>query len=944
MNKHNSRLFLLFVSLALCGWLPLAGATAPAAEAPAWAHADSDLAPDPAVTWGTLGNGLRYAVLPWPEPPDRVSLRLVVNAGSLHEREDQRGLAHFLEHMAFNGTRHFSAGEMVEYFQRLGMDFGPDTNAHTWWRETVYKLELPRNEPGLLEDAFRLLRDYADGMLLGEGEIERERGVILSEKRDRDSPQYRSYEQQVRFSLPESLIPERLTIGTEEVIRNAPRQTFVDYYRDWYTADRIAVVAVGNISIDEARDLVQRHFADLAPAPERRPDPDLGKLTPRPLATRMFDDPALPNVGVDLYGMRPLQPQPDTAARRLQRLHRSLATEIINRRLETLAKEADAPFLSAQAWIYDWLDFVGYSGISAETLPENWEAALGVISRELRRALEHGFTAGETRAAAARLRNRLEEAARGAPTRKSREISEQISRTLIDGLVFRNPQQDLELLGPQLAEVTPAAVHAALADAWATDERYIFVAGNLHRRVDAVYLAGLEEAVEPPPEDSEAAFAYADFGAPAPVRTAFVHDDLGIEQLVLDNGVRVSLKATDFEASAIRVAVRIGAGRLDVPRAQPALAALLQSIFTEGGLAAHSADDLRRILAGHTVSTRFAIEDDAFVLGGVTNADDLLLQLRLLAAHIADPGWRPEAERLARRGYDALYNELRSNPQAILRHDAERLLAGGDPRFGIPPRASLEQVTTEQVRAWFEPILREGYLEIALVGALPERDAALQAVRATFGALPRRAETPRVLREAGHVAFPRGAEAVTLRFVSDIPQSFVTVQWPGADRSDVVLTRRLGVMANVLSDRLRKEIREAIGEAYSPYAYNTGSEVFVDFGYVRALVGTDPRQTAFIADMLVRLGAEMAANGIDADELVRAIEPMKTALREWRRNNNYWLNSVLLGSHARPEKLDWARSLEGFYDTVSTGQIDALARQYLQPEDALPLFIVPAAN
>ncbi|MEM0970670.1 MAG: insulinase family protein, partial [Verrucomicrobiota bacterium] len=205
-------LFLLLLTPALLLGKP----EAPSANAP-WAHSDSDLSPDEAIQWGTLENGLRFALLQNPEPPDRVSLRLFVDAGSLMEDDDQQGLAHFLEHMAFNGTRNFPAGEMVEYFQRLGMAFGSHTNAHTSFRETVYKLELPNTEDSTLEEGFQLLRDYADGLLFGEEEIEKERGVILSEKRSRDSADWRSFVDWMDYALAGNLLSVRMPIGTEEV-------------------------------------------------------------------------------------------------------------------------------------------------------------------------------------------------------------------------------------------------------------------------------------------------------------------------------------------------------------------------------------------------------------------------------------------------------------------------------------------------------------------------------------------------------------------------------------------------------------------------------------------------------------------------------------------------------------------------------------------------------
>ena len=207
-----------------------AGAFAHATFPGPFSHEVTDLPPDPNAVWGQLDNGMKYAILPHDEPPGRISLRLLVDAGSLNESEAQRGLAHFLEHMAFNGTTHFAPDEMVEYFQRIGMAFGADTNAHTGFDETVYKIELPENSATYLKEGLKVLRDYADGMLLLDEEIEKERGVILAEKRSRDSVGFRTFEAYWDFIFPQSIISKRLPIGLEDVISTAPRAEFLDFF------------------------------------------------------------------------------------------------------------------------------------------------------------------------------------------------------------------------------------------------------------------------------------------------------------------------------------------------------------------------------------------------------------------------------------------------------------------------------------------------------------------------------------------------------------------------------------------------------------------------------------------------------------------------------------------------------------------------------------------
>ncbi|MEZ0277280.1 MAG: M16 family metallopeptidase, partial [Roseimicrobium sp.] len=219
-------------------------------RAEVWPHEVSDLKPDGKAVFGRLENGLRYIIYPNKFPvAGRASVRLFMDAGSLMEEDDQQGMAHFLEHMAFNGSKRFAAGTMVERFQRLGMGFGADTNAHTSFKETVYKLELPRVDEKMFTEAFELFRDDLDGMLMGQEEIDKERGVILSEKLARDSVDTRTMEAGYKFALPESLIPFRMPIGVDETLKKMGRPRFVDFYEKWYTPKRAVVVVAGDVDI-----------------------------------------------------------------------------------------------------------------------------------------------------------------------------------------------------------------------------------------------------------------------------------------------------------------------------------------------------------------------------------------------------------------------------------------------------------------------------------------------------------------------------------------------------------------------------------------------------------------------------------------------------------------------------------------------------------------------
>jgi len=282
----------------------------------AWPQSLSDIPADPAVTWGVMPNGVRYAVMEHKEPPRRVSIRLYVRSGSLMEKDAQRGVAHFFEHMAYNGTKHYPSGEeMVRFFQRIGMDFGGDTNAYTGFDKTVFQLEVPSADDALMGDSMTLLRDYADGVLLDDKEIDAERGVILSEKRSRDTVKFRLMVDSLKFTLPNSIIPERMPIGETSVISSAKQADFLSYYKTWYTPDRFTVVIVGDIKPDVAARYVKKYFGDI-PSTSCLPDPSFGTIEQRGVVAKVFRESEAEAVDIGIANTRRLIPVIDTISQR----------------------------------------------------------------------------------------------------------------------------------------------------------------------------------------------------------------------------------------------------------------------------------------------------------------------------------------------------------------------------------------------------------------------------------------------------------------------------------------------------------------------------------------------------------------------------------------------------------------------------------------------------
>ncbi|MFA5057947.1 MAG: insulinase family protein, partial [Opitutaceae bacterium] len=490
----------------------------------------------------------------------------------------------------------------------------------------------------------------------------------------------------------------------------------------------------------------------------------------------------------------------------------------------------------------------------------------------------------------------------------------------------------------------------AFREAWAADQRYLFVTGNVDltrepappdQIIRQAYETSCATAVQPPEKISNDAFAYTSFGPTGTVTRREHVADLDIDLIAFANGVRLNLKKTDFEANTIRVNIRIGTGQLTEPAGKPGLALLAQLAFITGGLGRHSVDDLQRLFASKTVGLNFAARDDALTLGGTTNRNDLTAQLQLLTAYLVDPGYRPEAQRQARKLIDQMYNRFAHTPDGPMQTEVPRLLASGDPRFGLPPEPEALSRTLDELRAWLAPQFADGAIEVAIAGDI-DVDATIAAVAQTLGTLPKRAPKP-PLTEARRVFFP-APFVRNFTVPTEIPKGLVTLYWPTTDAHDVGIARRLSLLAEILSDRLRVKVREEMGDAYSPEAYSAPSDTYTRYGFMLAQITIDPAQAQQIANTVLAIAADLQKNGATPDELERAKKPILTSLRESARTNAYWLTNVIGSCQEFPQRLDWCRTRYRDFESITKTEIDTLAAQYLDPARAFRVTVLPATK
>ena len=912
-----------------------------------WPHADSDIPADPALRFGALANGLRFVIRPNPEPPGRVSVRLHIHAGSLMEADDQQGLAHFLEHMVFNGTRHFTPEELVPRMQRLGIGFGAHVNAYTSFDETVYMLDLPNLEPGTLDLAFTVMRDFADGALLKAEEIDKERGVILAELTTRDSVDYRMMKRRFSELLPGSLITRRFPIGTEEVITGAPRARFIDFYTRYYTPARMTFFAVGDVDPAAMEARIGKAFGGMRNPAEPAPDPDLGPVaTATGVVPAVFADPEVKSTDVALLSVRPYRPEPDTRATRAREMPLEVAHAMLGRRFARLAMQDGSPIAEGSAGRGVWFRHVEFGAVEVTAADDRWQDALPVLEQEFRRALEHGFTADEFEEARAELLNSLQQEVNRAPSRTSDRLATELVRTVNTGKVMSAPATDLEVASPILAGLDAAACHAAFRAFWQPAGLHLVLTTKEPPQGGAARLAEVHAAsrareVSPPSARTRAEFAYQSFGTPGTVAGRSEVEDLGITRLVLSNGVRVNLKRTDFEAHTVRLLARVdGGGLLTRPADKPGLERFATTLVNEGGLGRHSAEDLRSILAGRNVESSFSLGEDALEFTGRTTPEDLALQLRLTCAWLTDPGFRDEAVRQFRKEVPVLFQQLRhtpAGPQAQL----EAWLHGDDPRFAPPTDpAPLLACEASDARAWLAPVLAGGPIEVSIVGDF-DPAAALPMLLETFGALDRGAALEPLGDAARRVTVPAPPAQRRFEFQSKVPLAAAFTAWRTAGlRDNQRAFRRLNLLASILSDRLREEIREKLGASYSPVAGADGSEALADYGLLLAYSAGQPQDAERLATLAVDLADQLATGGATADELDRALKPALAQLEKSLRDNDYWLTTVMARCQADPQRLDLARNRAQDYASITLDEVNALARQYLTRDKALQGLIV----
>jgi zinc protease len=933
--------FLAFALLLLLA-APAAGKdTAPLAP---WPQLSSDLPADPDVRFGTLANGMRYAIRRNTTPKGSVAVRLRMAAGSLMERDSEQGIAHMLEHMAFRGSQHVADGDVVRKLQSLGLTFGADTNAFTQATQTVYMFDMPKNDAASIDTSIMLMREIAGNLTIAQSALDTERNVVLAEAHLRDVPAAHLQKSDFGFLYGDRAASALTPIGLEDIIAHADSKLVRDFYDAWYRPERATLVIVGDVDPAEIEAKIKASFSDWeARAPARK----LPRYVPpaqRASTVRLYVEPGTQSYALFNW-ITPFDTTPDGKAEETRLVLRYAALAVVNQRFSAMAHSANPPFISAVV-SHD------HAGTVADTteIDVNYRTGqasdgLKAAERVWREAVSGGVRQDELDQVIAQLRTFFQSSATAAETTTTRFIANAITRSLDENDVYTSPAADLALFNDVAKTMTVQNVSDALRKAFSGTGPLVFLssAATLSGG-DAAISAALAAADNSPSASSQSQPAppwpYQSFGKPGKVVGRSTVDDLGLTFLRFANGVTLTVKPTKFRAGQVLVTVHFGRGRIGLPRDHVAPAWALGGAFVQSGLKRYNVEDLQRHMADKVWGATLAVGDDSFTLSGFSRADDLASEMQVLGAYFTDAAWKPETFDQVRVADAGIQLETESSPSAVLAREFYGALHDGDTRWRSPVLAEINASTVDQAKAIVAPAMESGPVEITIVGDVT-LDQAIASVASTFGALPHRAAAQIVPTGDEHFPAPN-AQPRRISHLGAANQAVAAIAWPtNGFFPDMQAPRTLRVLAEIFSQRLLDELRTREGITYTPGASTYSSLVTPSYGFVYALAQIPPGKIDTFYDVVAHVAQDLRTKPVSADELERARGPRIEDVQRQQQTNEYWL-ALLPGAQADPRRLDIIRTTVPDLKAVTIADLQKAAQTWLVAEKAYRVIVVPA--
>jgi zinc protease len=933
---------------------------APAASAPAAQPALPPMSPpaetapldvavpvDPRITVGTLPNGLRYYIRHNTKPAGRAELRLAVNAGSVLEDDDQRGLAHIVEHMAFNGTRHFPKQEIISFLQSTGMRFGAHVNANTSFDQTVYLLQIPTDDGAVIDRAFLALRDWATDVTFEADEIDKERGVVLEEWRLGLGADARTLQKQLPVLLKGSRYAERLPIGTPESIRTFSPERLKQFYKDWYRPDLMAVVAVGDFDKAAVEALIKKHFAPIAAAAAPKPRPRFD--VPEHPGTRftIATDPEATVTVVNVSSAIAARDQTTIGAYRQQTAER-VVSGLLSARLGELSQKPDAPFLAAGTNRGLFVSAAELTSMTAVVPDGGVEKGLAALFAEADRMTRFGITETEL--------ERYKVATVRAYERLSLSRDEHQSGTLADEYIRNFMQQEpipginyeFALVKRFLPTLTLAEVNQ-IAKTWLPDRnRVVAVSGPQkpgvslpdEAKLTAIITGGsgsgltayVDEVTQKPLLDKP----------PTPGRIVKTEEkkEFGITEWTLSNGARVVVKPTTFARDQILFRAFSPGGTSLAADSDFIAADTASQVVSQGGLGHWTRIDLAKKLVGNSASVRPEIDEMREGLIGGSEKDDLETLFQLTYLTVAEPRADPEAFRAMTGQLRAGLANRNAEPEAAFNDTLNAALTQNHVRSRPLTTELVGEMSLEKSLAFYKDRFADlSDFTFVFVGSI-DVPALKPLVERYLASLP---SLKRV--EKGRDVGIRPPDGVVERVVRSgrEPKSQVSVIFSGPFVNTPRERLILRGMTDALEGNLQRVLREELGGTYGVSVDPQFAKLPTPSYRVAITFACDPARTDALVKALFDTVTLFKANGPGENQMADARAALGRDYEVNSKENSYLL-SQLAFAYEHGEDLQGVFDRRSLHDQLTATAVAEAARRYLDLQRYVKVTMVPAGE
>ena len=851
---------------------------------------------DTRLITGKLSNGLTYYIQKNAKPENRAELRLAVNAGSILEDDDQKGLAHFVEHMAFNGTENFEKSELVDYLESVGTRFGPDLNAYTSFDETVYMLQVRTDSTELFDKGLLILKDWAGGVTFDHEEIDKERGVVESEWRSRLSPDQRMQNKTFPVLYQGSQYAERLPIGDPEIIRNADYEVFKRFYRDWYRPDLQAVVVVGDIDVAEVEAKIKSMFGELKPRlnPRERTQFNVPRHPETLVSVASDKEASFTNVSL-VYKQDKIKTE--TLDDYRNSLVRFLFNDMLNARLEELSKSPDPPYMYGYTFYSgDVGDIDAYRSFAM--VPEGKaKAALTALITENKRVLMHGFTEGEMERAKSRMMERAEKGYKEMDKTESGRIVMRYVYKYLDDNPTPSPKQTLDMYSRYLPTIQLSEVNA-LPSQWIRDDsRVVTVTGPLkadkplpQKSEIMTMLSELDNvAPEPYVDDVASEPFFTETLSAQGVSAMDAFDNVDVDYMELDNGVEVYMKKTDFKNDEILMSATSPGGTSLYGDDEYFDAQQATRIISEAGIGNFSSTQLDKMMAGKTVSVNPYIGTLSEGMNGSSSPDDMEIMFQMIYKYFQAPRMDEEAFTSYVTKQKGIYANLMSNPNFYFSDYVSKLKYGNHPRAGFATVEDWEGMDYKRAMDFYKDRFADASdFTFFFVGNYDE--AKIKSYIQTYlGNLPsiNREET---WKDTGMKPVKGGINGRVANGIA--PKTNVQLYFHGdydySDDNNYVMNS----MIAYLRIKLREALREDMGGVYGVRLSGGGSKKPREQYSITVSFNADPP----MADTLIQAAKQVIATAIAEGPSEEDMQKVKETQRQNRikdlEQNRFWQRQI----------------------------------------------------